>query len=145
MKLISLTVFRRLALNEGRFGLDTELTATLLRLGIRPFEVPVSYYSRSHAEGKKIGWQDAVSCVVILMKVRLRSRKRLFALESGPIGLVARREMRTEPPAVNSAANADVDLSAASLQCSAGYRRSSSPTLDRAGFGDPLPAISPNS
>jgi glycosyltransferase involved in cell wall biosynthesis len=78
LKLVSLALFRRLALNESRFGLDTELTATLLRLGVRPFEVPVSYYSRSHAEGKKIGWKDALICVAILMKVRLRKRKQLF-------------------------------------------------------------------
>jgi len=81
LKLIQLEKFSQLALTEARFGLDTELTATLLRLGVRPFEVPVSYYSRSHAEGKKIGWRDAVRCVVILIKVRVRPRERLFADE----------------------------------------------------------------
>lgn len=78
LKLVPLALFRRLALRESGFGLDTELTASLLRLGIRPFEVPISYYSRSHAEGKKINWRDALACVVILVKVRMRRRKRLF-------------------------------------------------------------------
>ena len=84
LKLVPLALFRRLALREPRFGLDTELTATLLRLGIRPFEVPISYYSRSHAQGKKINWRDAFACVVILFKVRMRRKKRLFVQECGP-------------------------------------------------------------
>lgn len=79
LKLVPLGLFRQLALREPRFGLDTELTATILRLGIRPFEVPISYYSRSHAQGKKINWRDAVACMVILFKVRMRPRRRLFS------------------------------------------------------------------
>lgn len=71
LKLIPLSLFRSLPLHARGFGLDTEITACLLRLGIRPFEVPVSYYSRSHAEGKKISWQDAIDCFRILGRVRL--------------------------------------------------------------------------
>src|SRR5207247_2474438 len=47
LKLLPLHLFRRMHLVEDGFGLDTEITASLLRLGLRPFEVPVSYYSRS--------------------------------------------------------------------------------------------------
>jgi glycosyltransferase involved in cell wall biosynthesis len=71
LKLVPLATFRGLGLTETGFGLDTELTARLLRAGVRPFEVPVSYYSRSHAEGKKINWRDAVACLRILLRVRL--------------------------------------------------------------------------
>jgi len=78
LKLVSTDLLRTLALREAGFGLDTELTATLLRVGIRPFEVPVSYYSRSHAEGKKIGWRDGLRCLAILLRVRLRSVQRLY-------------------------------------------------------------------
>ena len=74
LKLIPLSLFRSLHLHSRGFGLDTEITACLLRLGIRPFEVPVSYFSRSHAEGKKISWQDAVNCFRILGKVRFMRR-----------------------------------------------------------------------
>lgn len=77
LKLVPLDLFRRLALRESGFGLDTELTAALLRLGIRPFEVPVSYYSRSHAQGKKINWRDAFACLRILMQVRVARLRRL--------------------------------------------------------------------
>ena len=113
LKLVSLALFRQLALNESRFGLDTELTATLLRLGVRPFEVPVSYYSRSHAQGKKIGWRDAIICVAILAKVRLRRRKRLFAADHDQIGLIVGREARFEYCTVNSMANEQADASVA--------------------------------
>jgi dolichol-phosphate hexosyltransferase len=77
LKLVPLDLFRRLALRETGFGLDTELSASLLRLGIRPFEVPVSYYSRSHAQGKKINWRDAFPCLRILLRVRMTRLKHL--------------------------------------------------------------------
>jgi hypothetical protein len=78
LKLMPLDLFKSLDLREKGFGLDTELTATLLRLGIRPFEVPVSYYSRSHAQGKKINAGDAVDCLHILLQVRARRKSRLL-------------------------------------------------------------------
>ena len=71
LKLMPLATLRGLTLSEAGFGLDTEVTASLLRRGIRPFEVPVSYYSRSHAQGKKITWRDGVEAVWILARIRL--------------------------------------------------------------------------
>ena len=79
LKLIPLPVFRGLNLTETGFGLDTQVTAMILLSGVRPFEVPVSYYSRSHEEGKKINWRDAVRCLWILVKVRMAGRKRIHA------------------------------------------------------------------
>ena len=70
LKLVPVPLFRSLDLHERGFGLDTELTAALLRAGVRPFGVPISYYSRTHDEGKKIGWKDAVECVRILGRKR---------------------------------------------------------------------------
>jgi glycosyltransferase involved in cell wall biosynthesis len=77
LKLIPLAVFRGLNLTETGFGLDTQVTAMLLRGGVRPFEVPVSYYSRSHEQGKKINWRDAVQCVWILMRTRVSSGRKI--------------------------------------------------------------------
>ena len=74
LKLIPSALLRELHLNEIGFGLDTEVTALLLRRGVRPFEVPVSYYSRSHAQGKKINWHDAIKSAYILLRIRLWSR-----------------------------------------------------------------------
>jgi hypothetical protein len=76
LKLVPLVMLRSLDLHEKGFGLDSEITASLLRQRIRPFEVPVSYYGRSHAEGKKIEWRDAVVCAWILLRVRVRPRSR---------------------------------------------------------------------
>jgi glycosyltransferase involved in cell wall biosynthesis len=71
LKLMPAAVLKDLRFREVRFGLDTEVTALLLRQGVRPFEVPVSYYSRSHAQGKKITWRDAIKCIWILLRMRL--------------------------------------------------------------------------
>jgi glycosyltransferase involved in cell wall biosynthesis len=79
LKLIPLPMFRELNLTETGFGLDTQVTARILLSGVRPFEVPVSYYSRSHEEGKKINWRDAVKCLWILVRTRLAGRKRIRA------------------------------------------------------------------
>jgi glycosyltransferase involved in cell wall biosynthesis len=76
LKLIPLHTFRELKLTETGFGLDTQVTALMLRSGVRPFEVPVSYFSRSHEQGKKINWRDAVKCVWILMRTRVTPEKR---------------------------------------------------------------------
>jgi hypothetical protein len=75
LKLIPLDVFRSLSLSERGFGLDTEITAELLRHGLRPYEVPVSYSGRSRAEGKQLTWRDGVRCLSVLGSVRLRSRR----------------------------------------------------------------------
>jgi Glycosyl transferase family 2 len=81
LKMMPLPMLRELDLREKGFGLDTEMTALLLRRGIRPFEVPVRYYSRSHAQGKKITWRDAVICAWILCRVRINGRSRSKASE----------------------------------------------------------------
>lgn len=65
-------VFRReiiqnIQLRESRFGFEPEITAKIARLGVRIYEVPVSYHGRTYAEGKKIGWKDgfwALWCII---------------------------------------------------------------------------------
>ena len=74
LKMLPLSMLKSLNLREKGFGLDTEITALLLRQGLRPFEVPVRYYSRSHAQGKKITWRDAVICAWILCRVRVNGK-----------------------------------------------------------------------
>lgn len=83
LKLMPRSLLNQLYLSESGFGLDTEITARLLKQGIRPFEVPVSYFSRSRAEGKKITWRDAVACMRILMGIRV-SRQSRPARHSAP-------------------------------------------------------------
>jgi dolichol-phosphate hexosyltransferase len=113
LKLMPLDLFKSLDLREKGFGLDTELTATLLRLGIRPFEVPVSYYSRSHAQGKKINAGDAVDCLHILLQVRARRKSRLTKPVTAPSPAA---ELEPSPaPAVSTAADAALAIEPAQV------------------------------
>jgi glycosyltransferase involved in cell wall biosynthesis len=69
-------VFRKpvldsLTLEEDRFGFEAEITAKVARGGWRVYEVPVSYYGRSYAEGKKITWRDGVRALWCILKYRL--------------------------------------------------------------------------
>jgi len=71
LKLVPARLFAQLPLLEEGFGLDTELTAWLLRSGAQLREVPISYRSRSRAEGKKISWRDSLVCFHLLFRIRL--------------------------------------------------------------------------
>ena len=67
-KLIRSDIAKSLVLKEKRFGFEPEVTAKLARVpGIRLYEVGISYYGRTYAEGKKIGWKDgfrAIWCII---------------------------------------------------------------------------------
>jgi dolichol-phosphate hexosyltransferase len=81
LKLLPVADFQALRLSENGFGLDTEISARLLRSGLRPFEVPVSYDGRSIEQGKKLNWRDGVRCLSILIRVRVqRSPETLVTL-----------------------------------------------------------------
>ncbi|NJW55680.1 glycosyltransferase family 2 protein, partial [Salinimicrobium sp. CDJ15-91] len=60
-KLFRADSIKGLDLKEKRFGFEPEVTAKICRIpGIRIYEVGISYYGRTYAEGKKINWQDAM-------------------------------------------------------------------------------------
>ena len=66
-------VFRReviqaISIQEDRFGFEPEITAKLSRAGVRIYEVPISYYGRTYAEGKKINWRDGVRALICILK-----------------------------------------------------------------------------
>jgi glycosyltransferase involved in cell wall biosynthesis len=66
-------VFRReviqaIRIQEDRFGFEPEITAKVARAGVRIYEVPISYYGRTYAEGKKINWRDGVRALVCIFK-----------------------------------------------------------------------------
>jgi glycosyltransferase involved in cell wall biosynthesis len=60
-----------LMLSSNRFGIEPELTAKLAKRRLRIYEVPVSYYGRTYAEGKKIGWRDGVAAVWAIVRYNL--------------------------------------------------------------------------
>src|SRR5262249_41970599 len=59
-KVFRANVIKRVILESDRFGFEPEVTSKIARMGCRVYEVPISYYGRTYAEGKKIGWRDGV-------------------------------------------------------------------------------------
>jgi len=69
-------VFRRevlssVTIRENRFGFEPEITAKVARMGVRIYEVPVSYSGRTYAEGKKVNWKDGLSALRCIVKYNL--------------------------------------------------------------------------
>jgi dolichol-phosphate mannosyltransferase len=70
-KVMRTEVARALGLTANRFDIEPEVTAKLLRKGYRVVERPVQFMPRSRAQGKKIGWRDAVQAVGVLCRCRI--------------------------------------------------------------------------
>jgi glycosyltransferase involved in cell wall biosynthesis len=69
-------VFRReiiqsIKFEENRFGFEPEITAKISKMNCRIYEVGISYYGRTYAEGKKINWRDGVSAIRCILKYNL--------------------------------------------------------------------------
>ena len=65
-------IIQSIRIEENRFGFEPEITAKVARLGVRIFEVGISYYGRTYAEGKKIGWKDGLSALRCILKYNLQ-------------------------------------------------------------------------
>jgi glycosyltransferase involved in cell wall biosynthesis len=60
-------------IKEKRFGFEPEITAKMAKKKIRIYEVPISYYGRTYAEGKKINWKDGIRAIWCIIKYNLWS------------------------------------------------------------------------
>ena len=69
-KVMRSDVVRSVELTANRFDIEPEVTAKILRKGYRVVERPVTFSARSRAQGKKIGWRDAVQAVGVLWRNR---------------------------------------------------------------------------
>ncbi|MGZ4691102.1 MAG: glycosyltransferase family 2 protein [Acidimicrobiia bacterium] len=69
-KLFDREVLRGITLRSDRFDFEPEITAKVLRQGIRIYEVPISYAGRELDEGKKITWRDGFAALYALVKYR---------------------------------------------------------------------------
>ena len=67
-KAMTRAVVDRLDLRSQGFGIEPEVTCKVARLGVRLWEVPISYHGRTYAEGKKIGLTDASNAVWTLLR-----------------------------------------------------------------------------
>ncbi|MGY8951904.1 MAG: glycosyltransferase family 2 protein [Flavobacteriales bacterium] len=71
-KLFNTKMVQSLELKEKRFGFEPEVTAKISRIkNIRLYEVGISYYGRTYAEGKKINWKDGVRALYCILKYGL--------------------------------------------------------------------------
>jgi dolichol-phosphate hexosyltransferase len=77
-KVLRSDLWRRLNLQGDRFDVEPDITARALRLGYRIHEVPIRYYARRRAEGKKLTWLDGVRAMGTLAQLRLKSDTALF-------------------------------------------------------------------
>jgi len=71
-KMFKSETIKGLVLKENRFGFEPEVTAKISRVpGIRIYEVGISYYGRTYAEGKKINWKDGFRAIYCILRYNL--------------------------------------------------------------------------
>ncbi|TGK12867.1 glycosyltransferase family 2 protein [Leptospira fluminis] len=65
-------IIQGIRIKEDRFGFEPEITAKIAKIpGIRIYEVGISYYGRTYAEGKKIGWKDGFRAIYCIIRYNL--------------------------------------------------------------------------
>lgn len=69
-KLLETKLAKSIEVNGNGFEFEPELTAKILKKGIKIYEVPISYIGRGHREGKKINWRDGLRALWTLVKYR---------------------------------------------------------------------------
>jgi glycosyltransferase involved in cell wall biosynthesis len=70
-KAFRIDVLRSLDLRQDDFAIEPELTAKICKRKLRVYELPIAYYGRTYAEGKKITWRDGFKAIRVLLTVRL--------------------------------------------------------------------------
>jgi hypothetical protein len=64
-------ILRSLELRQDDFRIEPEITAKICKRKLRVYELPIAYYGRTYAEGKKITWRDGFKAIRVLLSVRL--------------------------------------------------------------------------
>jgi glycosyltransferase involved in cell wall biosynthesis len=70
-KAFRVEVLRSLDLHQNDFGIEPEITAKVCKRKLRVYELPIAYYGRTYAEGKKITWRDGFKAIRVLLGVRM--------------------------------------------------------------------------
>ena len=73
-KMFRREVIQAIDLKENRFGFEPEVTAKVARMGVRIYEVGISYSGRTYQEGKKIGWKDGFRALYAILKYNIWAR-----------------------------------------------------------------------
>jgi hypothetical protein len=69
-KVFKAEVLKGIMIKCDRFGVEPELTAKVARKGCRVYEVPIGYYGRDYAHGKKITWRDGIAAIFHSVRFR---------------------------------------------------------------------------
>jgi UDP-glucuronate decarboxylase len=70
-KMFRREIIQAVTIEENRFGFEPEITAKIARMGVRIYEVGISYHGRTYAEGKKINWKDGFGALYCIVKYNL--------------------------------------------------------------------------
>lgn len=63
-------ILKDLILRSNRFSFEPEFTAKIAKKKLRIYEIPISYWGRSWAAGKKAGWKDVVAALFAIIWYR---------------------------------------------------------------------------
>ncbi len=74
-KVFKREIIQNIEIESARFGFEPEITAKIAKLDLHVYEVPVRYYGRSYAEGKKITWKDGVAAFRHILHFSLSRKK----------------------------------------------------------------------
>ena len=72
-KVFKKEILEEIEIKEDRFGFEPEFTAKISKLSRPIYEVGISYYGRSYAEGKKINWQDGFRAIYCILRYNIFS------------------------------------------------------------------------
>lgn len=70
-KVFRADVIKNIQIRANRFEFEPEITAKVLKRGHKIVELPISYYGRDRAEGKKLSWRDGIGALWTLLKYRV--------------------------------------------------------------------------
>ena len=71
-KMFRREIIQSIVIKENRFGFEPEVTAKIAKVpGIKIYEVGISYFGRTYAEGKKINWKDGFRAIYCILKYNL--------------------------------------------------------------------------
>jgi glycosyltransferase involved in cell wall biosynthesis len=121
-------LLRSLELREDDFGIEPEITGQVCKRKLRIYELPIAYFGRTYAEGKKISWRDGAKAVWVLLRVRMRR-------SDGPRALRFEGARGTARPRIESIR----DTANGTQVAANGARRASVEAVDASGRPPPAP------
>jgi hypothetical protein len=74
LKMFRSDLLKQMKLTSVRLGFVPEVTARVAQMRCRVYELPISYWGREYAEGKKITWRDGVAALWHIIKFNLLDR-----------------------------------------------------------------------